>query len=185
MPDEPTDHSKPAPPKKTLRGKKQGLTLKQTKLLKALPTSDSVSEAGRKAGYSDAPTAHRALKSMSEKMVEVFERHGLTPDFVAQKCLSLMSAKEKKFFAFMGSVTEERDVDALDVQIKATDMVLRVHGAYKEAQNAGTTIRSETNTVCLVVTDERRAAELARLLAPHGSAGVVIDVAPQVHQDVG
>jgi ribonuclease D len=68
------------------------LTLKQQKLVNALPTAASVSEAGRQAGYFDAPTAHRALESIREKMPQVLERHGLTPDFAAKKCLSLMNA---------------------------------------------------------------------------------------------
>ena len=39
---------------------KQKLTLKQSRLIKALPVSDSVAEAGEKAGYHDRQTAHRA-----------------------------------------------------------------------------------------------------------------------------
>ena len=46
----------------------------------------------------------------------------------------LRRAKEKKFASFMGSFTDEREVDALDIQAKAVDMALRVHGAYKQGR---------------------------------------------------
>jgi hypothetical protein len=117
--------------------KKKGsreLTLKQTKLVRALPTAKSVSEAGRKAGYSDAPTAHRALASIREKMPDVLERHGLTADFAAQKCLKLMDAKETRFFAKDGMVMETREVEALDVQLRALDAWAKMFGAFREGK---------------------------------------------------
>jgi hypothetical protein len=61
----------------------RGLTLKQAKLVKELPTAHSVAEAGRKAGFANRQEAHRALESIREKMPEVLERHGLTADFAA------------------------------------------------------------------------------------------------------
>src|SRR5260370_41190011 len=86
------------------------LTLKQARLVKELPTAAGESEAGRRAGYSDAPTAHRALATIREKMPDVLDRHGLTADFAAQKCLKLMDAKETKFFVKDGMVWETREV---------------------------------------------------------------------------
>jgi hypothetical protein len=119
-------------PEEPKRKGKRGLTLKQSKLVNALPTSASVSEAGRKAGYFDAPTAHRALASVQEKMPAVLERHGLTPDFAAKKCLSLMNAKETKFFVNQGIVLETRDVEALDIQLRALDAWAKMYGAFRE-----------------------------------------------------
>jgi hypothetical protein len=116
--------------KKKRRGR--GLTLKQARLVKELPTADSVSDAGRKAGYSDAPTAHRALASIREKMPDVLDRHGLTADFAAQKCLKLMDAKETRFFAKDGLVMETREVEALDVQLRALDAWAKMYGAFRE-----------------------------------------------------
>lgn len=172
MPDEPKDPGTPEVPKMTGKRRKQALTLKQAKLLKVLPTSASVSEAGRKAGYFDAPTTHRALKSISEKMVEVLERHGLTADFAAKKCLSLMNAKEKKFFAFMGSVTDEREVDDLDVQLRALELWAKLCGVNKQHdesighQSPGITIRLELSS-----SDEQ--AQVAAIVATRrGSSGL-------------
>src|SRR4029077_13958244 len=109
------------------RGSRE-LSVKQARLVKELSTADTVSEAGRKAGYSDAPTAHRALATIREKMPDVLDRHGLTADFAAQKCLSLMNAKEKRFFASNGIVMEEREVEALDVQLRALDAWAKMYG---------------------------------------------------------
>src|SRR5258708_3031839 len=115
--------------------KKKGrreLTLKQARLVKELPSSDSVSEAGRKAGYSDAPTAHRALATIREKMPDVLDRHGLTADFAAQKCLKLMDAKEKRFFDHQGIVLQTEEVEALDIQLRALDAWAKMYGAFRE-----------------------------------------------------
>src|SRR5713101_4710963 len=120
--------------KKATKKKRRGreLTLKQAKLVNALPTAASVSEAGRKAGYAYAQDAHRALESIREKMPAVLDRHGLTPDFAAEKCLKLMNAKEKKCFASNGLVMEEREVEALDIQLRALDAWAKMYGAFRE-----------------------------------------------------
>ena len=87
-------------PRKPKGKQEQKLTLKQKKLVEALPTSGSVAEAGEKAGYAYRQDAHRALKSVSERAPEVLERLGLTIEHVADKCLRpLLKAREKKFFA--------------------------------------------------------------------------------------
>jgi hypothetical protein len=104
----------------------------QARLVKELPTAASVSEAGRRAGYSDAPTAHRALATIRKKMPDVLDRHGLTADFAAQKCLKLMDAKETRFFAKDGIVMETREVEALDVQLRALDAWAKMYGAFRE-----------------------------------------------------
>jgi len=185
MPDEANDQPVPVAPKKK---RQKRVDAKHLKVARGVAQGMTLQKAGEAVGYPPASarqSAWDAMQTIKRKAPEIFDEVGLTLESLAQDVNRLRRAKEKKFFTFMGSITEERELDALDIQLKATDMALRVHGAYKDGQNAGTAIRSETNTVCLVVTDERRAAELARLLAPHGSPGIVIDVASQVHQDVG
>ena len=54
--------------KKKKQSKRDRLTVKQSKLLQALPTSDSVAEAGERAGDHDRQTARRALKSIAERV---------------------------------------------------------------------------------------------------------------------
>jgi hypothetical protein len=117
--------------KKNNSAKGEKLTLKQKRLVEALPTSDSVAEAGEKAGYYDRKTAHRALKSVSERAPEVLERLGLTIEHVADKCLRpLLEARETKFFANAGIVLDTREVEALDIRIRAIEVWARLMGAY-------------------------------------------------------
>jgi hypothetical protein len=65
-------------------------------------------------------------------MPDVLDRHGLTADFAAQKCLKLMDAKETRFFAKDGMVMETREVEALDVQLRALDAWAKMYGAFRE-----------------------------------------------------
>jgi hypothetical protein len=118
-------------PKKPEAEKKQKLTLKQKRLVEALPNSNSVAEAGETAGYYDRPTAHRALKSISERAPEVLERLGLTIEHVANNCLRpLLEAKETKFFADKGIVLTTKEVEASDIRIRAIEVWARLMGAY-------------------------------------------------------
>jgi hypothetical protein len=113
------------------KSQKQKLTLKQKKLVEALPKSDSVAEAGEKAGYHDRSTAHRALKGISERAPEVLERLGLTIEHVANKCLRpLLEAKETKFFSDKGIVIQKVDVEANDIRLRAVDLWAKLMGAY-------------------------------------------------------
>lgn len=117
--------------KKSPKSPKTTLTLKQAKLLKEIPTAASIAEAGEKAGYYDRQTAHRALKGIAERAPEVLERLGLTVEFVADKCLRpLLEAKETKFFANQGIVLDTREVEALDIRLRAVDLWGRLMGAF-------------------------------------------------------
>jgi hypothetical protein len=117
--------------KKSGGKQEQKLTLKQKKLVEALPTSDSVAEAGEKAGYAYRQDAHRALKGIAERAPEVLERLGLTIEHVADKCLRpLLEAKEEKFFADKGVVLTTKEVAALDIRIRAIEVWARLMGAY-------------------------------------------------------
>ena len=118
-------------PKKPDAEKKQKLTLKQKRLVEALPESGSVAEAGNTAGYYDRQTAHRALKSIAERAPEVLERLGLTIEYVADKCLRpLLEAEETKFFADKGIVMQTVNVKANDIRLRAIDTWARLMGAY-------------------------------------------------------
>jgi len=118
--------------------KNKNLTVKQSKLLQELPKSSSVAEAGEKAGYAYRQDAHRALKTIAERTPEVLERLGLTIEYVADKCLRpLLEAKETKFFASNGLVMTEREVDALDVRLRAIEVWAKLAGAYTQKVELG------------------------------------------------
>ena len=83
--------------KKSETAKGEKLTLKQKRLVEALPIAQSIAQAGEVAGYSDRTAASRALKGIGEKAPEVLERLGLTIEHVVNKCLRpLLDAKETK-----------------------------------------------------------------------------------------
>jgi hypothetical protein len=144
--------------------KNQKLTLKQSKLLKALPTSGSVAEAGEKAGYADRTAAHRALKNLVEKTPEILERLGLGIESTVDKyLLPLLDATETKFFAKDGVVIEHRDVAALEIRLRAFEVWARLMGAYtaqKVQLSGGLTV--DLNHV----SDEELDQSIADLLPP-------------------
>ena len=118
-------------PKKRHAKKPRALSHKQQKLIKALPKAASVSEAGRIAGYSVAPSAHRALKAIERRMPEILDRHGLTEDYLVEKCLKPgLKANETKFFAHEGIVTDSRTVVAWGERRAYLDMANRLRGSY-------------------------------------------------------
>jgi hypothetical protein len=113
--------------------KKENLTLKRSRLLQELPTSKSVAEAGKKAGYACRQSAHEALKSISEGTPEVLERLGLTRDYVLDKCLRpLFEAKIVKRESYKGIVMETFYDDALDIRLRTIDIWAKLMGAYTQ-----------------------------------------------------
>lgn len=116
---------------KTKTPKSERLTLKQKKLVEALPKSDSIAEAGTVAGYSDRTAASRALKGIAERAPEVLERVGLSIEYVVNNCLRpLLDAKETKFFAYNGIVLDTKEIAALDIRTRAIEVWARLMGAY-------------------------------------------------------
>jgi hypothetical protein len=111
--------------------KTDSLTVKQARLLKALPTSKTVAEAGEKAGYACRQSAHQAFRDITEKTPEVLERLGLTSEYVVDKCLRpLLTATETKFFQNQGVVMQREEVEALDIRLRAIDVWAKLAGAY-------------------------------------------------------
>jgi hypothetical protein len=55
---------------------------------------------------------------------------GMSDDTLKIKLLSLIEAKETKFFQKDGKVTDSRDVESLEVQRRSLDMALKVKGLY-------------------------------------------------------
>jgi hypothetical protein len=114
-----------------MKAKKAKLTIKQSRLLEALPTSKTVAEAGEKAGFACRQSAHEAFKGIAERAPEVLERLGLTYEHVLDKCLRpLLEAKETKFFQSQGIVMQREEVEALDIRLRAIDTWAKLAGAY-------------------------------------------------------
>jgi hypothetical protein len=86
------------------------------------------------AGYKNLPTSQTAGAQNYKKFVKEINRWlddmGLSENALKTKLLSLMDAKETKFFADKGIVTDQREVEALGIQQKALDMAFKIKGSY-------------------------------------------------------
>ena len=67
---------------------------------------------------------------LSDKITEWLDEHGLSENALKAKLLSLIEAKETKFFQKDGKVTDTREVEALEVQRRTLDMALKLKGLY-------------------------------------------------------
>src|ERR1700687_3257240 len=126
---EPEKQGHPVAPKKK---RKKRVGAKQLAVARDVAGGMTLQEAGETVGYppeSARQSAWKAMETIKRKAPEVFDKAGLTLESLAEDVHRLRRAKEKKFVSLMGSFTDEREVDALDIQIKADDMGLRVHGA--------------------------------------------------------
>jgi len=83
-------------------------------------------ESARLAGYSNPKSAGAANMKKYRTTVDHFSRSALDPDSLKEKVEELMEAQETKFFSHKGVVMDEREVSALSIQTKATEMGLKV-----------------------------------------------------------
>lgn len=78
--------------------------------------------------------ADRTLKRphVIQAMQEALERQGLTEDCLAKKAKDLLNAKETKFFQHEGRVVNEREVDALSIQLNTLTLIGKWKGLDKQ-----------------------------------------------------
>ena len=70
------------------------------------------------------------LRKHNTKINQWLDDFGLSDERLKIKLLSLMEAKETKFFQKDGKVTDERDVEAIETQRRTLDMCIKVKGMY-------------------------------------------------------
>ena len=94
-------------------------------------------ESARRAGYNcRTKNADNCFKTigcqnftkLNDKIGKWLDENGLSENALKLKLLSLMEAKEVRFFSNFGIVTDEREVDAIETQRKTLDMALKVQG---------------------------------------------------------
>lgn len=73
------------------------------------------------------------FRKLQSKLTTWFDHIGLSDNRLRAKMVSLLSAKEIKFFQYEGVVTDQREVEALETQRRTLDMALKVKGAYAQA----------------------------------------------------
>ena len=97
--------------------------LNKTASAKAAQYKCSTDESFRAVGYENFTKLHSKIEKWIEDV-------GLSDNQLKTKLLSLLDAKQTKFFQKDGIVTETRTVEALEIQRKTLDMILKVKGLY-------------------------------------------------------
>jgi len=122
------------------------LTLRQSRFAKAFIKSKSAKDAAIAAGYSPkyaAQSAHQALQGMRLRVPEILDKAGYSVPVLIEKHLApKLAATTTKLAVENGEFTDHVELEDQDTQLKAIDMMLRMHGAYapkdpKEAAQFG------------------------------------------------
>lgn len=132
-------------------------------------------ESARAAGYNyTSENSLSGIGSMSFKrckaeIEEWLDEAGLSEAALKLKLLSLLDAKETKFFAHAGIVEDSREVEAIETQRKALDMAFRVKGSYapekrEHAGPGGGPIKTENATITGDMSEKEAAEIYARLV---------------------
>lgn len=114
------------------KDQKPKLTIRQRKWLDAYLETLNASEAARRAGYKcRTDEGYRVIGSENLTKLNGFLQKwiieaGFTPARVKAKILEGMEARETKFFAHEGKVTDQREVQAWAIQAKFTEMAAKV-----------------------------------------------------------
>jgi hypothetical protein len=105
------------------------LTPRQLALAKNLLGGSTITEAARRAGYSEknlAQSGHQALKAIRLRAPEVMDDLGLTERTLIEKHL----VPNTKLATRNGEFTDYVELENHDTQLKALDIAFRLHGAY-------------------------------------------------------
>lgn len=163
--------------------KKKPLSKKQTTLVENLTKFDgNVSAAGKASGYNSRQAAHDAMGHIREKAPQALERLGIGRDRVFAKLGKLMEAKETKFFADKGIVMERVEVEALDIQTRATVELAKMHGAYPKGTDEPAHSVPGGITINLGVFDSPATAAFLASVSRQDRPAVLADA---LHQDGG
>jgi len=93
-------------------------------------------ESARAAGYktkndeSLRVIGHQNFTKLTDKIEKWLDETGLSENALKIKMLSLLEAKETKFFQKDGEIVTQVEVEAIEVQRKTLDMALKVKGLY-------------------------------------------------------
>lgn len=82
------------------------------------------------------PRTHASARSMAYEYLiilrpwidEYLNQLQFTDEYIKSRVLTLMHAKKTKYFSYKGEVTDQREVEALDVQLKATILASEIKG---------------------------------------------------------
>lgn len=129
---------------------------KKANLVLALGDGKTLREAAEIAGYASAQSAWNALKSIRKDAPMILDMMNLSLPRAFRKLGDQLEAKETKFFQEKGIVTDQRDVQAHEIQQNAAIQIARLHNAYpsrSEEGNAGTQV---LNKITVIIEDVSR-----------------------------
>ena len=124
----------PQKPKQKQLGKTKGdLKSRAKKIVKALLDGKTETEAVKCAGYSPAYANSGKHVIMNNPVIlktirEIYERAGITDDYLARKNEELLNAREMKFFQEKGIVTDSREVDDNGTRLGALKLAHQLKG---------------------------------------------------------
>lgn len=123
------------PPRKSVvMGKgKTALALRGRFIAKALAEGKSPTEALVSVGYSPNNVERKTEQIFNQPIIkktiaEIFDKAGLTDDFIAEQLRELATAKKKLFFATQGKVTDEREIADSTTRLAALALTSKVKG---------------------------------------------------------
>lgn len=106
---------------------------RETKLLKALRSGKTLTDAAIDAGYASGTRAlasqsgHQALRNLQRRMPEILDDMGLTQEAVVEKYLMpLLDATETKFFPFRKTVKDRDGVETVTQVITTREVIANV-----------------------------------------------------------
>ena len=120
--------------------------------------SESARAAGYKANnennlYCVGWQNYRKLQSLIEKWIDENELSNVA---LKNKLVSLIEAKETRFFAYEGKVISREEVNALETQRKSLEMAMKVKGMFEKDNT-----QQKSDLYILIDRADRRAEELA------------------------
>jgi phage terminase small subunit len=106
-------------------------------LIEKLLDGNTRKQAAIAAGYSPKSAENYASQivrtpAVQETYRQIMERVGLSDDYLAQKGMSLLNAKQSHFFQKDGMVTDSREVEALETQRKTWVTINQLAGHLKD-----------------------------------------------------
>jgi hypothetical protein len=151
------------PKKKPQR--KRPLTDVEAKFLEARLKGMNLAESAKEAGLAEfKQNGYRLEQRISEKAPEIFDAAGVTVDRLAKKVNQLLDAKKTLYYTNV--VLDSKEVPAFDVQSRAVDFGLRVHGVDAKNQLDVNVAVQHTHTLDLTNATEEELDALLRAVAP-------------------
>ncbi|RJX19017.1 MAG: hypothetical protein C4575_09585 [Desulforudis sp.] len=96
----------------------------------------NATESAKRAGYlassdeSFRSIGYQNFTKLADKINTWLDEHGLSESALKIKLVSLLNARETKFFAHEGRVVDEREVEAIEVQRRTLDLAFKLKGSY-------------------------------------------------------